>query len=294
MSSREKSPYPIKCPRKFDRKQLPDKVLRSGAIESLISHNEDLMSRLQVTLRRISLLEEKLHKSNKFQSKLRFHYKNLKDQVLVLKEKEKYLRERKDTAQGKFDAMMEKISILEVEYARLYTSSQEKKIEFIETIKNLSHRNKRANKAKSRLSLIAHRLRDLFKKTKDELETLTKDFKGLQTKLGESTAYIQDQAQKFKEEKKALEQKNQQNTDEITQELKTLQKKVTQFDEIYDENVKLQNKLVFLQRKSTSNRDELNSEVSKLQESLVHYRSQAKGQALSIRNYNSEIEEKKP
>ena len=122
-----KVPVPDKMPSKFDRNQLPDKVLRSGAIESLISHNEDLMSRLQVTLRRISILEEKLHQSDKFQSKFKFHYKNLKDQILIFKEREKHLRERKNTAEGKFNAFCQRIRVLEVEYARLYTSSQEKK-----------------------------------------------------------------------------------------------------------------------------------------------------------------------
>ena len=75
-------------------------------------------------------------------------------------------------------------------------------------------------------------------------------------------------------------------------ELMALRKKNTQFNEIYDENVKLQNKLVFLQRKNNENRDELNSEISKLQESLAHYRGQAKNQVLRIRTHTSEMEEK--
>ena len=224
-----KIPVPSQMPRRFNRNQLPDKVLRSGAIESLISHNEDLMSRLQVTLRRISLLEEKLHQSNKSQSKFKFHYKNLKDQVLILKEKEKYLRERKNMAEGKFNTLRQRIRILEVEYARLYTSFQDKKTVFATTLTKLSRRIKRLNKSKSRILFVAHKLRKSFRKTQNDLGTLTKDSTTLKIKLGESTTYIQEQAKKFREEKYTYEKKSQQQINELNNELTALRKKNLKF-----------------------------------------------------------------
>ena len=283
---------PEQKPQRFNRDQIPDKLLRSGAIESLISHNEDLMSRLQVTLRRISILEEKLHQSEKAQKKFSFHYKNLKDQVLVLKEREKYLRERKDLAENQFSSLKQKIRALEIEYARFYTSSQEDKIAFMKSIEELSRHNKRLKKSKSKLSFIAHKLRKSFKNTKNELEVTNRDFVTLKTKLAESTTYIQEQARRFTDEKRNLEEKSQKNINELHKELTSLKQKRDQFDTIYDENVKLQNQLVFVQRKNDENRDNFNEEVSKLQDSLSHYRREAKSQALSIRNYTSEIEEK--
>ena len=274
------------------RNHIPDKILRSGAVESLISHNEDLMSRLQVTVRRISILEEKLHQSDKIRKKIDLHYKNLQDQVLVLGEREKHLRKRKELAEGQFNSLKQRIRLLEIEYARLYTSSQEEKITFMNTIESLNQRTRWLSKSKSKLSSVAHKFRKSYKQAQQELEVVNRDFITLRTKLEESVSYIQGQAQGFIDEKKALEEENKKKVDELQKELSVLRKKRDQFDQIYDENVKLQNQLVFVQRKNDENRDNFNSEVVKLQDSLSHYRSQAKSQALSIDNYATDTKEK--
>ncbi len=275
-------PVPDKLPQKFDRSTLSDKALRSGAIESLISHNEDLMSRLQVALRRISSLEERLQQSATFENKFKFHYKNLKDQVLVLKQREKYLRERKSIAETKFDGLQQRIRILEIEYAKLYTSSQDEHKQLTGSIKKLSKRIRHLNKFKSKLSFVAHKLRKSFKKSQEELLKSKEELKALKGKLGQAVNYIQNQAEKFKKEKY-----------ELTEELTILRKKNQNFNEVYNENIVLQNKLVFIQRKHDESRNNFNSEVSKLQEGLAHYREQAKSQILSLRQQNEEVEEKK-
>ena len=50
---------PDQVPERIDLSQVPSQVLKSNVMESLISQNDDLMARLTVSLRRISLLEEK-------------------------------------------------------------------------------------------------------------------------------------------------------------------------------------------------------------------------------------------
>ena len=264
----------------------------SGAMESLISHNEDLMSRLKVALRRISAIEEQINQSEKIEKKRSFHYKNLKDQVLILKEKEKRLRNRKEISESHFHSLNEKVRMLEVEYARLYTSSQKKKITFINTINDLSRQVMRLKKGRSKLSIIAHALRKSFQSSQNEVSNLKEKINITQTKLTDSTNYIQEQAQKFKESQTRDEDEHRRELNTLNKELTEAKKRANQFNEVYDENVRIQNQLIFLRRKRDDNRNEFNTEISKSQESLAHYRSQAKSQALTIKNYSSEIEEK--
>ena len=263
----------------------------SGAMESLISHNEDLMSRLKVVLRRVSALEEQLNQSEKIEKKRSFHYKNLKDQVLVLKEKEKRLRNRKEISESHFHSLNEKVRMLEVEYARLYTSSQKKKITFMNTINDLSRQVMRLKKGRSKLSTVAHVLRKSFQNSQDEVSNLKERINIIQTKLTDSTNYIQEQAQKFKESQTRNEDEQQRELNALNKELTEAKKRANQFNEAYDENVRIQNQLIFLRRKRDDSRNEFNIEISKAQKSLAHYRSQAKSQALTIKNYSSEVEE---
>ena len=271
---------------------IPKKAPYSGAMESLISHNEDLMSRLKVALRRISAIEEHLNQSEKMEKKRSFHYKNLKDQVLVLKEKEKRLRNRKEISESHFHSLNEKVRMLEVEYARLYTSSQKKKITFMDTINDLSRQVMRLKKGRSKLSIVAHELRKSFQSSQNEFSNLKERITIIQTKLTDSTNYIQEQAQKFKESQARDKDEYQRELNALNKELTEAKKMANQFNEVYDENVKIQNQLIFLRRKRDDSRDEFNTEISKAQEGLAYYRSQAKSQALTIKSYSSELEEK--
>ena len=291
------TPMPRTMPKSMSHKvgsapKHPEQPPHSGAMESLISHNEDLMSRLKVTLRRVSLLEEKLNQSEKAEKKITFHYKNLKDQILILKEKERRLRNRKEISESHFHSLSEKVRMLEVEYARLYTSTQKKRISFMETIDGLSHQVKRLTKGKTKLSLVAHKLRKSLQENQGVIEALKRDLGLVRSQLEESTNYIQKQGERFKSEREAYERDFEEDIRKIREELAEANKKAEQFDEVYDENVKTQNQLVFLQRKYKESRDEFHEEALKLQEGLAHYRSQAKSQSLTIQNYKSEIEEK--
>ena len=47
-------PTPNQIPVPLDLSELPDHILRSGAVEALTNQNEDLMARLSVVLRKTS------------------------------------------------------------------------------------------------------------------------------------------------------------------------------------------------------------------------------------------------
>src|SRR4051812_21731739 len=53
-------PLPTQVPTPPNLSQLPSEVLHSGTVETLIAHNEDLIARLKVNLRRNALLEQQI------------------------------------------------------------------------------------------------------------------------------------------------------------------------------------------------------------------------------------------
>ena len=88
-------PVPSDMPEPIKHGDFSAGVKRSSAVEALIQQNDDLMSRLSVSLRRIADLEERVQTQALENGKYKSRYENLKDQVLVLKEKAKILTERK-------------------------------------------------------------------------------------------------------------------------------------------------------------------------------------------------------
>ena len=118
-------------PEKFDLTQISPEAARSNAVEALLQQNDDLMARLSVSLRRISELEDKLNFTQQSNEKMKFHYENLKDQVLILKQKAQALAQRKDDSEGFLKGLKDKIRYLEEErrlgeirYAELYSSHE--------------------------------------------------------------------------------------------------------------------------------------------------------------------------
>ena len=61
-------PIPSEIPMAIDTSLIPKEVLRTGAVESLISQNEDLMARIKVLIRRQSSLENQLADSEKIKT----------------------------------------------------------------------------------------------------------------------------------------------------------------------------------------------------------------------------------
>jgi chromosome segregation ATPase len=79
--------------------EIPRDLRKSSTVESLLQQNEDLMARLKVTIRRLSLLEDenkalvdKINESDR-------NYSAISDQMLIWKEKEKVWKARLDKAE---------------------------------------------------------------------------------------------------------------------------------------------------------------------------------------------------
>lgn len=72
---------PNMTPKAYEPSQIPRDLVKSSTIETLISQNDDLMARLKVSLRRLSILEtENITVKNEFSA--------VQDQLLIQQEKE--------------------------------------------------------------------------------------------------------------------------------------------------------------------------------------------------------------
>lgn len=118
-------PLPDEMPKRNDFSHLPKEILKSSTVENLISQNEDLMARLKVSLRRLSLLENENQRLSEDSQKARMSQSSITDQLLVWKEKDNLWKSKVDQLEKekaiqteKLRAFQEKSQTLSSEMAR--------------------------------------------------------------------------------------------------------------------------------------------------------------------------------
>lgn len=102
-------PLPDELPRRADLSHLPKEILKSSTVENLISQNEDLMARLKVALRRLSILETDNQKLSEEANKARLSQSSVADQILVFKEKDHLWRQKVDQLEREKEIYSEKL-----------------------------------------------------------------------------------------------------------------------------------------------------------------------------------------
>lgn len=106
-------PLPDELPKRNDYSHLPKEILKSSTVENLISQNEDLMARLKVALRRLSLLETENQRMTEETGKARLAQSSITDQILVWKEKDNLWRQKVDSLEREKEIHTEKMRALQ-------------------------------------------------------------------------------------------------------------------------------------------------------------------------------------
>lgn len=116
---------PDELPKRQDLSHLPKDILKSSTVENLISQNEDLMARLKVSLRRLSILENENQKLVDDSNKARLSQSSVTDQILIWKEKDSVWRKKVDQLEKEKEihaerarALSEKMANMENELSR--------------------------------------------------------------------------------------------------------------------------------------------------------------------------------
>ena len=115
----ENIPLPDEMPSTFNYAHLPKEVLKSSSVESLISQNEDLATRLKVALRRLALLENENQKLGEEAQRARLSQTAVADQVLIFKEKDNLWKQKLQQAEKQKEIQTEKVLALQTKVEKL-------------------------------------------------------------------------------------------------------------------------------------------------------------------------------
>lgn len=127
-------PLPDELPRPQDFSHLPKDILKSSTVENLISQNEDLMARLKVALRRLSLMEVENQKLTEDANKARLSQSSVTDQILIWKEKDGIWKHKVDQLEKEKDIQAEKARAL-AQKVQTMTSELTRHVKYHERIK---------------------------------------------------------------------------------------------------------------------------------------------------------------
>ena len=117
-------PLPNQLPKGMDFSEIPVTAFKSSTLDILISQNEDLMARLSVALRKGSEQEEKISNFERETQTLRTRFETLKEQYLVIQEKDRLASHRTTSLHDENVALRVKISRLEKMYSDIFVQAQ--------------------------------------------------------------------------------------------------------------------------------------------------------------------------
>ncbi len=298
---------PDQMPDALDFSALPESALRSNALESVLQQNEDLMSRLSVSLRRISFLEGKVKDVATEAEKHRERHDNLKDQILVLKEQAKRLAAKNEAFTAErarhgqiVDELKEQVRILEVRYAELFQSHRSSRLKVDEELGLAERETNRYRKYRQKIKLAVPNLRRELESLKVHLGQRDATLADLRKNLNETTQYITEQGQIHKRELRELTEAYEAKLKAATfgnqtlaEQNKLLEERVKQFDRVQSERYQLENELVVAKRRESDARENFEIELREMQTQLAKYRNESKQLAVELQSTSTARDEAK-
>jgi chromosome segregation ATPase len=254
---------PNQLPKGIDFSELPIERLKSSTLESLINQNEDLMARLSVSLRRANEFEDRIQSLESENSTLRARFETIKDQYLLVSEKDKISTSRTLQLHEEGVTYKKKSEKLEKAYSDLFVQAQAFQHKLIQAERN-SARYRKAAYALKRPARISKELRA-------ELDQAIASHKnsvhGFEAKLAQAKMEIDG-----------------------------MRAKISERDRLFQQKVQLENDLVQEQRQFLSFREESHNHIDRLETENASLRSQVKetlvlneSQAQDIIKLNQEI-----
>lgn len=268
--------------------KLPQEILKSSTVETLISQNEDLMLKLKTTLRRLSGLEEENKVLIAGQLEQKRQNLLLSDQISVLKEKDQTLKLKAERAEkekliieekyNQVFALNEKLRNSVLRYEKYHEKIKVQVKPYISELKDYT-----ANLENQNLSL---------KKDHDNKEALIRDLKFQILELAKnSQTQIQEQEERLDATIKAYEtsiQEQNQTIADLQFKLSEAETKLVKYHRVQEKMDRLENDFIELQRSKEQRIAEYEAEILRLQnKSNEEYRKIA-----AIQTENADIKEK--
>lgn len=261
-------PLPDELPKRADVSHLPKDILKSSTVENLISQNEDLMARLKVAIRRLSLLENENQRLGEENTKARLSQSSVTDQILVWREKDNMwkhkvdqLEREKEVQTEKLRAIDEKLRSMNAELVRHqkyhdriknqvkpyitqlkeYSASQDARVSELES--DLNHK-------EALLRDLRHQVIEVTKNARYQVETSDK-------KSQEMVQHYEDQITSMSRELQVLHQAQE-----------DLEVKTAKLHSALERQDTLENELVVVRRSKEELRNRLEQEINRQQERM--------------------------
>lgn len=199
-------PLPTQAPEQPDYSRIPERVLRSGAVETLIGQNEDLMARLKVNIRRCSSLEARLSEQEREASDLRRINSSLTAQIQIICEKESALKARAEGAERVRNSLESELRLLSAFRRRIlkWTKPRFKRASQIEAA--LWAREAELAATKTRLERATERLQEIEGSRARDQAKLVESYEGQLADARETAERMKAERAYFKERSDRLEQ----------------------------------------------------------------------------------------
>lgn len=291
--------------------QLPSAKVKSGAIESLLSQNEDLSARLKVLLRRLASIEEENLKLTQEHREMKHQLAGLVDQVAVYREKEYTWRERTLTAEESLDIQQSELRQKEVEFAKLRTQEWEMRENLQAQLNKVEQSYLRLMRYRARIKNWAHpamkRLLALNEEKDQRIEQFKREIQNTEVQCQSLIQKNLEQVRKSREALRAVEEEKlqlvahfEQQRDDLRAEISSLtetsnelRKKATMLDRSLERQDYLENRLVFAERENQELRIKFNEEFSIVQTQMFEWRNKAQSLEAaneSLSNRTNELE----
>ncbi|MGZ3772310.1 MAG: hypothetical protein ACXVCN_01275 [Bdellovibrio sp.] len=264
----DKIALPDELPKRQDLSHLPKEILKSSTVENLISQNEDLMARLKVSLRRLSILENENQKFADEANKSRLSQSSVTDQILVWKEKDALWRQRVDQLEKDKEIHTEKIRALQNKIQSM-TSDLSRHAKYHERIKlqvkpyiselkeyskiqdlKLTEVQSALTQKEAQLFDLRHQIIEVTKNSRFQIEASEK-------KTQEMTQFYEDQIQKLKKDLESLQQTQQE-----------LEIKTVKLHSTLERQDLLENEIVTIRRTKEDMKDRLEKELNRQHERI--------------------------
>ncbi len=292
-------PLPFEMPPPPNLSHLSPEILKSSAIESLIQTNEDLMARLRVTLRRISQVESSSGKLEAENRALKARLEQVRDQILILKEKEGSVQSRQEQLDQSHEMTSRNLKILELKYQELVTTAKEQRKILSQQLKATGSRLQRHIKYRRRIKTPAKILQRDCRALTQECTTQAAEILRLRSQIGEIAARLQQSHHAHLEERTLLSveiENTHQKLNSATEALALAEAKIetlnSRLTSIAEERIRSDNSLIELQRRLQTDALQSRSQMEEITEKMLGFKAEASSSQLEVESLRNCVEEK--
>jgi len=267
----ENIPLPDEMPTAFNYSHLPKEILKSSSVESLISQNEDLSTRLKVALRRLALFENENQKLSDDAQRARLSQTAVADQVLIYKEKDGLWKSKLQQAEKQKEVQTEKATALAAKVQKL-----EMEVE---------RYHKYHDRIKTQVKPYIHQLKEYSRGLEEKNQQLSRESSRSDAQLSDLRFQITEVTKASRMQIELHEKKSQELIQFYEQQIENQVSEITHLNSM---NQELEIKSIRL-NKALEKQDELENQVVEIMRSKEEIKARLEQEVLRLQDKTSEL-----